>query len=173
MFSKVLNVICLPIETSIWRWEPICVIILDNSISLSEFWSTEIVINVQNVGKKWLGENFLFVHLLNGFILSNFTFKFFLKKLETMKYWLTQNWIEAIFVPSIFVSSRYFWMLFHPLALTYKVSKESTEGTELAPRTSWLTNINKIIDAIHGLYLCLILKLCNALEILLKYTVVH
>ena len=71
MFSKVLNVICLPIETSIWRWEPICVIILDNSISLSEFWSTEIVINVQNVGKKWLGENFLFVHLLNGFVLSN------------------------------------------------------------------------------------------------------
>ena len=39
-------------------------IVLNYSISLSEFGSTKIVVYVQDVRKKWLRENFLFIHFL-------------------------------------------------------------------------------------------------------------
>ena len=55
----------LPTVASIWR-NSICLIILNDSISLSEFWRAKIVVNVQDVRKKWLWENFLFIHFLKS-----------------------------------------------------------------------------------------------------------
>ena len=52
-----------PIEAPIGR-RTVWMIVLNYSISLSEFGSTKIVVYVQDVRKKWLRENFLFIHFL-------------------------------------------------------------------------------------------------------------
>ena len=63
-----------PIEAPIGR-RTVRMIVLNYSISLSEFGSTKIVVYVQDVRKKWLRENFLFIHFLGTKFLLHYTLK--------------------------------------------------------------------------------------------------
>ena len=104
----------LPAVTSIWR-NSICLIILNDSISLSEFWRAKIVIYVQDVRKKRLWENFLFIHFLKS---STFL-----------------NPCQVVIIISLltFVSSSFAWKLSHLRGGTCRGSTVSTGETGLEP----------------------------------------
>ena len=63
-----------PIEAPIGR-RTVWMIVLNYSISLSEFGSTKIVVYVQDVRKKWLRENLLFIHFLGTKFSLHYTLK--------------------------------------------------------------------------------------------------
>ena len=104
----------LPAVTSIWR-NSICLIILNDSISLSEFWRAKIVIYVQDVRKKRLWENFLFIHFLKS--------STFLKPCQ----------VAIIISLLTFVSSSSAWKLSHLRGGTCRGSRVSTGETGLEP----------------------------------------